>query len=247
MYLGKDRRAPYDEITGLPYCIAPPEELLRPNDPNNNWHHPHHSEAYLLSQGELGHGVRTSRLQLVRNTDHNFGPHTYHTRYDRSKVPQSDIGRVRIILFGVANAVTSRVLDVKNGGERLITEEERQRLFVSGELCMQSDFVVRRVLTRFAVARGIDHLRRDEVMKYRDSRWEDDKKSMANEFIGRFLPIAFEPVNERYGDALHARLLPEAAPPSPAELARPLVFSEPERFKIFNEAFFQHVEQRYAA
>lgn len=247
--IGKERRVPYEPVTGLPLCIAPPLDPLRPNDPNNSWHHGHHSEAYFLTLGPEGRAVRNSRLQLCRNIDHNNGEDwdTYHDLYYWSKAPRGSLGRVRLALFGVANAVPGEVLDIRGGGTRPITDEERQRLFKSGELRVQSLFTIRLVFTRFAVDSGMESLTRQELNKYRNTRHEDDRKSLVNTIVGRFLPLTFGPIDERYSEAMNMGMLPPNAPPSPAELVRPMVFSEPTRFAMFSEAVSRIAELREPA
>lgn len=245
--MSKAERVPYEPITGLPLCLAPPERPLHPNDPRNSWHHGHHSEAYFLTLGLRGRAIRSSRLQLARNIDHNYGKGSYHDRYTRSKAPRSEIGGLRLTVFGVVNAVPGEVLDVRRGGTRPITEEERQRLFASGELRVQSLFSIKRLFAGFVIDHGIDNLTKGELSKYQNCRWEEDRKSIANGVIGRFLPIALKPINERYEEALAAHMLPPNSPPSPAELIRPLVFGEPARFDLFSRAMARIVELRQPA
>jgi hypothetical protein len=239
--------APFEPITGLPHAIAPSGSELNENSPYTSWHHPWHTEAHLLSMGEIGRAIRTCRLQLSLNEAHNFGKDTYHTLVDYAKIPSSTIGRVRVIIFSIANAVTDQVLDVKKQVVRPITPTEKQQLFYSGEIRMQSEFSVRRVLTRFVINQGIDNLKRSETRQYKDAKHQDERESIANSIIGRFLPIAFEPINERFEQAKKDGFLPDSTLDSPAEIVSKYVFNEPDRFGMFDLKFLELIERREVA
>jgi hypothetical protein len=243
-----DRReiAPFDMVTGLTYVIAPAKQPLNPRSPLTTWHHGHHPESELLMMGELGRAIRTSRLQLTLGIDHNLGKQSYHNRFYRSYLPKKTIGQMGLLVFAAVNAVPGKVIDMRSQAVRRIRPRERQRLFSSGELCMQSEFSVRRALTRYALQTGLSYMSRAELNLYDNLTTAESKKSNVNEVLGKALPVAFKPLNTRYKEAYDNGYLPESVAPCAAEAVRGLVYTEPDRFKIFDEEL-QTVLQRAAA
>lgn len=229
--------APYDKDTGLSHLIAPPEESLNFDTSRTSWHHRQGTETLLQALGELGRGVRTSCIQRTLNADHNFGEHTFHSMTGRPYLPPKATGRVTVIVMNAVNAVTDQVFDPRQGGPRPITAAERQRLFSSGEVRVQSDFAVRRTLTRFAIKRGMQYIQADEVRRFKDAKSEDERLKVVNETLGRFLPLVFKTVDARYQVARAKGFLPASACTSAPEVARQYVFDEPERVELFLKYF----------
>ncbi|CAN5437108.1 hypothetical protein BH10PAT3_BH10PAT3_2070 [soil metagenome] len=230
--------APYDPLTGITCAIAPRKSIPNEKANDTSFHHRQHSEAELLKLGLLGRAIRTSCIQLAFNDDHNNGPSGYHRYFDRSHLPSSRMGLCGLVIFNSANAVADQVIDMPAQEIRPITAVERQRLFSSHEQRIQSDFSVRRYFTAFVLDRVGCHSKRADIVKFQDSRHEADRLSIANDMIGRLIPEAFAPLSEKYNEALERGILPEGAPPSPAEVARQFIFQEPARYSMLNDVIF---------
>jgi len=243
MKLNKLRRAPYEGVTGLSLRVAPPTKRLKRSNPNVSVHHGHFTaremggKKFFAQMGELGMGLLTTNLQLVRIEDHNQGPDSYHGLYDWSKVPRSEIGKVREIVFGLVRASSRQVIDICLGGPRPITGEERQVLFNRGDILEGDIYWPRRALTRFAVAHGVSEFSATQVAGYQAKIDEADQGAAVDDYLGAFIPSAFSPFNDRYEEARRKDLLPPSAPLTPARVACSLVMREPARIGIFNEEF----------
>lgn len=238
--------APYDEITGLPHLLAPSLEKPDKNSPDTSWHHALHPGKDLLEMGEVGFALR-SFLQLLPNDDHNVGPYRYHKLVAGTKVPESYLGKIRMLIFKAANTVTDQVLDVREGEARTATADERQRLLYGDELRTQIGPSVRRALTRFTTSQGLAHLTKVETRQYKNANDDVKKKEVVDTLLEKFMPDAFRPINERYEEASRRGYLPDNAPASPAEVARPHVFNERTRYAIFDEEFNKLMRIREAA
>jgi hypothetical protein len=208
----------------------------------------------LISIRNLGRAIHESRTQVVTITDHNIDasiidpalvdrPLSYHPTFLRSKIPESLIGGIRLTIFGCAHAITDKVIDFQNGFIRPISHNEREHFFRSGELGIESNATIGKVFTDFTIRRALPHLTRAEIDRYSNLRWEDDKKAMAEDIVERFLPVAFEPVNDRYEQATAAGFLPPDAPPSPAAVAQGFIAVNPSRFNQFEDAFAKMTEK----
>jgi len=243
MKLNKHRRAPYEGVTGLSLRVAPTPKPLKRRHPRVSVHHGHFTarecggKRFFAQMGELGMGLLTTNLQLVRVEDHNQGPDSYHELYDWSKVPRSDIGKVREIVFGLVRASSRQVIDIRLGGPRPISGEERQALFNGGDIVEGDLYWPRRALTRFAVAHGVSEFSAVQVAGYQALTDEETRSAAVEDYLGAFIPSAFNPFNDRYEEARRKDLLPPSAPLTPAQVACSLVMREPARTGIFNEEF----------
>lgn len=80
--------APTDELTGLPYPIAPKCEPIPEGRPDiADIHHGFHKERDLAGMGLPGIALRNCWKQLVERDLHNEGPGSYHRFYDKTELP----------------------------------------------------------------------------------------------------------------------------------------------------------------
>ena len=237
--LERRKIAPYCPITGISCALAPPEQMLSDKSPDTSFHHAQHASARLLLMRLLGRTMRTSRIQLTLNEYHNRGPKAYHPTFEQSYDPGTRMGRCGVVLFNVVNTVPDQVIDIAAAEIRPVTYEERQRLFTSNELRVQSDFIVRRFFTALTLESAAHHASGADMRSYKGSS-DDDRIAAANSIIGKLLPFTFKELNDPYNRARDAGLLPESAPQNPAEVARQYIFQEPDRYVMFDDVAFNN-------
>lgn len=110
---------PLDYETGIPLPILPTKELDR-HDPTTNWHHAWHANSAPELQGVGGRALRHSRVQLVRNVDHNHGNKevgklTYHDYYVGPPLPTDDDERYKLCIISAAGYVPDMAIDLWSG------------------------------------------------------------------------------------------------------------------------------------
>lgn len=112
---------PLDHETGIPLPILPTGVLER-DDPNTNWHHAWHANSAPQLQGVGGRALRHSRVQLVRDIDHNHGDKekgklTYHDYYVGPPLPETDDERFRLCVIAAAGHVPDKAIDLWSADE----------------------------------------------------------------------------------------------------------------------------------
>lgn len=235
--LERRKVAPFCLVTGVSCALAPPTEILKEDSPLTSFHHAEHSEARLLKMKVLGRTIRTSRLQLTLNTYHNKGPKAYHRFYQESYDPVTRIGRCGKVLFNVARAIPDEVVDTQAGCIRPIEEDERQRLFTSNEIRMQSEFTIRRFFTAMTLDMVENHTPQASLRAYKRLK-AGEREPAGNEIIGKLLPFAFKELEGAYAQAKDRGILAESAPNNASEVARQFIFQEPDRFKMLDDVAF---------
>lgn len=232
--------APYDPLTGVTCAIAPAETVPLPASPENGWHHTNHPGSFLRSRGLSGRAIRSLRLQLTPNEDHNKGGDSYHDWINRSKVPRTKSSEARLVVCTLAGAIPSEVLVPRERTTRPIREEERQRLFRSGEIAPQSTVAASLFLTAFVAEFALDCAKKASIERFLHAKHRDERASVGNDIFDRLLPVAFKPIDDRYREAKEAGIIPISAPDSPAEIARQYVFSEQHRFILLGRALSEN-------
>lgn len=141
---------PVDELSGLPFLIAPNDEALpylrrgardsRVYDLNHSFH----PKSSWELQGIEGSAVRQSRGQLMMRYDHD----AYHDAYDGPELPRTRLARLRTVLFAAADFIPKYVIDVSQGSPliRAATHTQYERLCTSGEVRVIDPGTVRKFL-----------------------------------------------------------------------------------------------------
>ncbi len=107
---------PLDDISGMPLPLLPTEMLDRENE-RTNWHHAWHANSAPQLQGIGGRALRHSRVQLVRDIDHNHGDRsqgklTYHDHYIGPPLPTTDQERLKLCVIAAAGYVPDTAIDL---------------------------------------------------------------------------------------------------------------------------------------
>lgn len=231
---------PREDATGLPYNVAPaPDRILVRGEPGVTVHHSNFSDqhGFVEERGLFGSELRVSRIELTEVDTHNRDFKTYELPTDRqislhplfsySRVPKSPIGQARMILAGGLKAVTPMVLDFYGGSIRRITDAERQRLFTSGEVGVQSMPMVLNALIGFTLH---ERLAKAEAKRILDEG--DCNRGSIDSMLDALIPSAFNQIQSRYRIAWRKGMFPPGTPDTSAEAAKMLIKSSAGRFHI---------------
>jgi len=239
---------PHESSIGVPYNIVPPaDRVLVKGDPGVTTHHSNfsHLEGFFNTWGEFGQEVRASRIELVEATFHNQDFYvrplptdrqiSHHPLFTYSKVSHSPIGQARLILGGGLRAVTPEVLDYYNGEIRPITDEERKRLFESGEVGVQSMEMVVRALVQYSLRFGSELATGDakKILMLSDS--DAMRAFIDEEVLPELVAEAFQPIEGRFKVGLRRKMFRPGTPETAHEAALMLILSHTVRFKAVRD------------
>jgi hypothetical protein len=107
---------PMDEETGMPLPLLP-TGILERDDSHTNWHHAWHPNSAPELEGLGGRALRHSRVQLVRDVDHNHGDKlkgklTYHDHYVGPPLPSTDEDRLKLCVISAAGYIPDEAIDL---------------------------------------------------------------------------------------------------------------------------------------
>lgn len=123
---------PVDELTGLPYPIAPNDRLWLPLDNPDvaNEHHAFHPFPEYTSVAEIA--LRNARIQIVPVEYHNLTRMAYHRFYKGPEKPTDEADIFRRVVYACAGYVPLDVIDLSSGEpvERPSTKTERRHFLV---------------------------------------------------------------------------------------------------------------------
>jgi hypothetical protein len=128
---------PTDELSGLPLPLLPVAEKLPLKGGEANWHHHFHpASSPVLTESNGGRALRSSRIQLVPRTHHNYGNKTaYHAFYAGPPIPSERDEQVGMAVLSCAGYIPEYAIDVSTGDPHIDHLTRRQTKM----LTMKSD------------------------------------------------------------------------------------------------------------
>lgn len=191
--------APTDELTGLPYPIAPKCEPIPVDRPDiADIHHGFHKEKDLTGMGLPGIALRNCWKQLIERELHNEGPGSYHRFYDRTKLPayvevmhspdkkkaeaaarQFEAEAFGRVVLACAGVIPRRVIDLSSGEpiERDMTRRELKFLRTPSphdtfgyKYISYSYDPIHEFLVDYVVKQDLGHLTRSSLCEFMETK-----------------------------------------------------------------------------
>lgn len=217
---------PVDEVTGLPYLIAPrlepfPTDVPIIADPHHALHPNRDERLNPLDPAKktlAKAALRSCRLQYVQRDLHNEGPASYHGYYvgPLNDMPESDSEIFSTCIAACTGVLTSKVIDLHAGEpiERPITREEFAFLRTPSS---RDEFGYRYVTYRYEPMRdffreyvkkqSLGHLSSSLIDQFLNSSDEEKKLKIGRFLLANAVAVATDHVREKYSFLRRQNLL----------------------------------------
>ena len=226
---------PVDELTGLPFLLAPNDEVLfLMRNPHINAarraagglyideNHGFHPRLSPLLTSEDGKAVRDSRGQMVLCPEHD----AYHAAFPGPPLPETAEERLRIVVFCAARYIPRQLLNFR--GDSVVisnaSDEDITRLQTSGEVRMIQQASARNFLTRCVLKNpDIEHIPLgliDEFLAIESNSTDGLKRQqfLAHKLLSLTIEPLTAPLYKAYKTTLDKNLWLPAAGVGPREI-----------------------------
>ncbi|MEO7364166.1 MAG: hypothetical protein ABIV43_01510 [Candidatus Saccharimonadales bacterium] len=189
---------PVDEFSGLPWVILPPDYALpaHRSDLADDNHAFHPSRSPLLNT-PAGIALRNARVQRVNWYDHHM---VYHKYFSGPEIPSDPADIFRRVVFAVARYIPDMAIDCDGYEPEAvpITDQQKDRLWRSGELRVARPGVVRGFLGNYVAGQDLSHVSESKIDEFLHT--SDNRQSL---FLGQWLlaqatEVATEPISGQY-------------------------------------------------
>ena len=209
----------FTDVVGIPLPFAPRNDLPAVGQAQSieaNWHHHFHPRKSKLLEGIGGQAVRNVRLQWADFVDHSY---RYHQYFLGPKLPETDDERFKICVLSSAGYVPEQAIDLSaNKPQKVsLTQEQRSRLWQSGELRNAAPEIVRKFLIAHTMKYTgvLPSLYESNVDEFLNTSDEERRKSLGYWLLARAAEIATDPLNSTYTMARRNGLITMRSPSKP--------------------------------
>lgn len=238
--MSTDRLSPIDE-TGMPLPLAPTGLSPFEKD-NSDWHHHFHPRrSELLTDSTGAQAVRHSRVQITHRTQHD----RYHRFFDGPPLPEMESDQFSLVVLATAGYIPSSAVDSrKRLGPRImkIKEEQRQRLWESGEIRPDNLIVIRAFLGEFAIKQDLTDVHPQTIDEFLYTKDMGRKKYLGHWLLAQAIDHATEPIIPVYRSARKAGLLNPEVPANPRGVVQTILGTPKARTRYISQ-----LEDRLAA
>jgi hypothetical protein len=189
---------PVDAFSGLPWVILPPDYALpvhRSELADDN--HAFHPSRSPLLNTPAGVALRNSRVQRVSWYDHHI---IYHKYFNGPEIPSDPADIFRRVVFAVARYIPDMAIDCDSYEPRAvpISDQQKDRLWRSGELRVARPGVVRGFLGNYVAGQDLSHVADNKIDEFLHTN-----DTLRSRFLGQWLlaqatEVATEPISGQY-------------------------------------------------
>lgn len=202
------------DAVGMPLPIAPnrPVKFHSPDlfDRNHVFHPARHPEL----ADPAGDALRNSRIQYVDWWEHH---NVYHPTYGGPPIPSRVSEKARLTILAAALYVPDHAIDCSRAKPRQVrlNDDQRNRLWKSGEITMASPTAVRRFLMNYVVEQDLSHIPELMIEEFLNTPDYLRKRQLGNWLISEAVDMATEPMNQQYYSLWKAKKIPHSLPSRP--------------------------------
>jgi hypothetical protein len=233
---------PVDELTGLPYPIAPSDSYLPAGEPEafDKHHHFHPSDDIRL-QTVGGEALRACRKQIVDVYDHNVGTGSYHHFFRGPRIPRRPVEQFKTCVYACAGYIPEKGIDMSSGEPKEVELGSRQIKWLRivdpssnfGYKNLRYDYYpVHKFFTKFALAQDFSELDKKAIEKFLLAPDGKIKQGLVRQLIYQASNLAVDPIKNDYYEAYSAGLLDTAIKADPGLVVARRIESRNTKLKI---------------
>ncbi len=242
---GRELITPTDELSGLPYPIAPSCRDLPLNTPQEaDPHHHFHPGNNLFFKTIAGIALRNCRLQLTELAHHNKGSGSYHAYFRGPAFSESPNDALKTCVYACAGYIPSKGIDMASGEPKVVNLSKEQTAWLRtpsahdefGYKYLRYSYdPLRRFFTDFALAQDLSRVDKLMLEELLVTKAEARKEHLARCLIAVASRLAVQSMQSDYKEAHKAGLLHPRAQSDPTVLVY---------FKIRNEPALKNLTPR---
>lgn len=211
---------PIDEI-GMPLPLAPTNlEIRDASQPKPDWHHHFHPRRSLILQEDWGgDAIRTARVQKA---DWNIHHLDYHNYFQGPVLPETPAQKFGIAVLAVAGYVPAEAIEFVKSEPKIIrlSDEQRNRLWTSGELRSAAPETVRRFLVDYTIKQELTDVKEQIIDEFLHTSNYDRRYKLGGTLINLAIDKAVEPLEAFYRSAWKKGYINRASAHRPGRLVR---------------------------